>query len=119
MLVDADCYTHWEVQKRTNMQTIKNKKKITIRHHNSNLPRCKCTWLLKGMGDDTLIGLLHVINEEMKYNPFGPCAWRCNHFSAVKLLKVDLDKPYMDLHCASDHVFQIVKIGPLMIDNVP
>ena len=39
-----------------------------------------------------------MINEEIKYNPFGPCTWHCDHFSAIKLAKVDWDTPYMHLH---------------------
>lgn len=31
-----------------------------IHHLNSNTPRSKCTWLLNGMGDGILIGLIHV-----------------------------------------------------------
>ena len=33
-----------------------------------------------------------MINEEIKYNLFGQCAWHGNHFSAVKLAKVDWDR---------------------------
>ena len=32
-----------------------------IMNHNSNAPRSKRVWILKGMGDDSLIGLLHVM----------------------------------------------------------
>ena len=68
------------------------------------------------MGDDNLIGLMHVtpqntpmINEEMKYNPFGPCAWRCYHLSTVKLADGDWDMPYMHLR----HALQTMRFGSL------
>ncbi len=77
--------------------------------------------LLKGMGDEIRIGLLHVtprkhpLLKENRKNPFRPCA-RVHRF---KLSKVDSDTPLSAPGpCALDHVLISLKKGPVCYDIV-
>ena len=58
--------------------------------------------LLKGMGDDTLIGVPRVtpkirllLMRGLKSDPFSLCAWCSDHFSTVKIAKVDRTKRHL------------------------
>ena len=57
-------------------------------------------WLLKGMEDETLIGLLHVTPKKhpslirgIGTTRLDHAPGRANRFSVVKIAKVDLDTP--------------------------
>ena len=78
----------------------------------SNPPMWPRSLILKGMEDETLIGLPCVTPKTrlwlirgLKSISFRPCAWRSDHFSSIKIAKVDLDPPQRHLRftpCAID-----------------